>query len=295
MGVMPHRPKLADIKNDSHLISMWLSERERKSTESLRAYRRDVERFVNFSEGKAIALVNFNDLQEYQQTLIQIGYKQATINRYMNAIKSLLSFGFKLGYLPFNVGAIVRLPDPKNCLPERILDVMQVMNIIALEPNPRNKLIMRFLFASGGRVSEVCSLTYKDLKAVGDRGQVTFYGKGGKSRTVALNKSIWKEIQQFKPADATPDSPLFPSRKRNEGNGGLQPSRVRKIIKAAGERVGIKGLSPHWFRHTHATVALENGSSIQLLKQSLGHSSIVITERYLHAKPHDSSSMYLPF
>ncbi|MBW4607817.1 MAG: tyrosine-type recombinase/integrase [Hassallia sp. WJT32-NPBG1] len=294
-GLFPTRPKLADIHNDAHLIEMWLKERERRSKESLRAYDRDIRRFLTFVEGKAIATVNYNDLQAYQSALEKNGYSRATVNRHMAAIKSILSYGHKLGYLPFNVGAVVKLSDPKNTMAERILDVMQVMTIITLEPNPRNKLILHFLYSSGGRISEVCNLTWRDLKAVGDRAQVTFFGKGEKTRVVPLKKPIWDALLAAKPSDATPDDPVFVSRKRNVNNGGIRSNQVREIVKLAGERAGIKGVSCHWFRHSHASHALDNGASLQLVKESLGHSSVTITERYLHAKPSDGSSLHLPF
>ena len=293
-GLFPTRPKLADIHNDAHLIEMWLTDRERSSKESLRAYKRDIERFLIFTEGKAISHVNYNDLQAYQSALEENGYSRATINRHMAAVKSILSFGHKLGYLPFNVGAVVKLTDPKNRMAERILDELQVMTIIALEPNPRNKLILHFLYSSGGRVSEVCNLTWRDLKAVGDRGQVTFYGKGGKTRVVPLKQTLWKALQSIKPSDTQPDDPVFTSRKRNVNNGGIRPNQVREIVRLAGERVGIEGVSPHWLRHSHASHSLDRGASLQIVKESLGHSSISITERYLHAKPNDGSSLYLP-
>jgi integrase/recombinase XerD len=298
-GLFPTRPKLADIHNDAHLIEMWLKERERRSKESLRAYDRDIRRFLTFVEGKAIAAVNYNDLQAYQSALEDNGYSRATVNRLMASVKSVLSYGHKLGYLPFNVGAVVKLSDPKNTLANRILDVMQVMTIITLETNPRNKLILHFLYASAGRVSEVCNLTWSDLKAVGDRGQVTFYGKGEKTRNVPINKRVWDALQASKPEGALDSDPIFLSRKhRHKGsptNGGIRPNQVREIVKLAGERAGIKGVSCHWFRHSHASHALDNGASLQLVKESLGHSSVTITERYLHAKPSDGSSLHLPF
>ncbi|MGH7999431.1 MAG: tyrosine-type recombinase/integrase [Brasilonema sp.] len=125
--------------------------------------------------------------------------------------------------------------------------------------------------------------------------KVQFYGKGNKTRVVPLNKPIWNALQAAKPKDAKADDPVFLSRKRNINNGGIRPNQVREIVTKAGERAGIKGVSCHWFRHSHASHALDNGASLQLVKESLGHSSVTITERYLHAKPSDGSSLHLPF
>jgi integrase/recombinase XerD len=69
--------------------------------------------------------------------------------------------------------------------------------------------------------------------------------------------------------------------------------RVWQIVKKAGKRVGVEGVSPHWFRHAHATHALARGASLKLVSETLGHSSITITDRYLHIRPDESSGKFL--
>jgi len=63
-----------------------------------------------------------------------------------------------------------------------------------LEKHPRNHCLLRLLYASGMRVSEVCALTWQDLQERKEGGQVTVYGKGGKTRTILLSKGTWKEL-----------------------------------------------------------------------------------------------------
>ena len=66
-------------------------------------------------------------------------------------------------------------------------------------------------------------------------------------------------------------------------------------MKRAAARAGIDlPVSPHWFRHAHASHALDRGAPIHLVQATLGHASIATTGRYLHARPRDSSSRYLP-
>ena len=66
------------------------------------------------------------------------------------------------------------------------------------------------------------------------------------------------------------------------------------IVKNAAERLGIDvNVSPHWLCHSHASHSLDKGAPLSLVKGTLGHSSIAITEKYLHAKPVDSYRMYL--
>ena len=52
-------------------------------------------------------------------------------------------------------------------------------------------------------------------------------------------------------------------------------------------------VSPHWLRHSHASHSLDKGALLSLVKETLGHSRIAITEKYLHLLPDDSSGMYL--
>lgn len=79
------------------------------------------------------------------------------------------------------------------------------------------------------------------------------------------------------------------------GGGHLDRTQVYRIVKAAASRAGIEGnVSPHWLRHAHASHSLDRGAPLHLVQATLGHSSVATTERYLHARPNDSSAMYLP-
>jgi integrase/recombinase XerD len=85
---------------------------------------------------------------------------------------------------------------------------------------------------------------------------------------------------------------MFPSRK---GGGHLDASQVRRIVYAAAKKAGLEQkVSPHWMRHAHASHALDRSAPIHLVQATLGHSSVSTTGRYLHARPTESSSFYLP-
>lgn len=84
---------------------------------------------------------------------------------------------------------------------------------------------------------------------------------------------------------------MFASRKKK---GHLDLSQVKRIVEATGERAGIQGkVSPHWFRHSHASHSLDRGVPIHLVQATLGHASVATTGRYLHARPQDSSALHL--
>jgi integrase/recombinase XerD len=205
-------------------------------------------------------------------------------------IKSLLSFGHRLGLLPVDVGAALRLPPQRARLAERIIAEPDTQRLLALEPTERNRVLLRLLYAAGLRVSEICQLRWRDLQERGDRGQVTVFGKGAKTRTVLLPASIWLDLQALRDG-AGNDAPVFQSRVRS---GFLSRVQVERIVRAAAERAGITGaVSPHWLRHAHASHALDRGAPIHLVQATLGHASVATTGRYLHARPTESSSSYL--
>ena len=82
---------------------------------------------------------------------------------------------------------------------------------------------------------------------------------------------------------------------RGKNGGFLRPAAVLRIVRQSALRAGIElPVSPHWFRHAHASHALDRGAPIHLVQATLGHASITTTGRYLHARPNDSSSRFLP-
>ena len=134
-------------------------------------------------------------------------------------------------------------------------------------------------------------MKWKDTLARGDGGQVTFFGRGGRTRVVLLSRATWRALVSIR-GNAEPGAPIFASGK---GGGHLDASQLHRIVRAAARRVGIKGsVSPHWFRHAHASHALDRGCPIHLVQATLGHASVATTGRYIHARPTDSSARYLP-
>lgn len=280
-GLLPRQ-----AESDQQLIELWLHGRSRHTQ---RAYRADANRFLE-SVQKSLHRITLGDLQQYAERLAESGLQVSSVYRTMSAIKSLVAFGHRLGYLPFDVARPLRLPALRDGLAERILEETDVLRMIALEGMPRNKAILVTLYAGGFRVSEACGLKWSDLQNRDAAGQITVFGKGGKTRTVLMPSSVWNALQSLR-NDAGDNAPVFRSRK----GGRLDESQVWRIVRKASKRAGIeKEVSCHWLRHAHASHALDRGAPIHLVQATLGHSSISTTGRYLHARPSDSSSNYLP-
>src|SRR5438270_13583238 len=105
----------------------------------------------------------------------------------------------------------------------------------------------------------MASLPYGHVQANNSSGQITLFGKGGKTHAVLLPRTIWADLIGSR-SDAEEDAPVFASRK---GGGHLHRSQVLRIIQQAARRTGIwRNVSPHWFRHAHASHSLDRGAGI---------------------------------
>lgn len=275
----------AQADNDAHLIALWLGRHDSHNTR--RNYQRAADRFLEFVD-LPLRQVRLGDVQAFLASLE--GKAPATRALYTASLKSLFSFGHQAGYLPFNVGAVVKAPPVKNTLAERILEEGDVLKLIALEPNQRNQALLRLAYAAGLRVSEVCALRWTDFKKRDDAGQVTVFGKAGKTRVVLLSSETWRVLMELK-EEGDEDTPAFLSRM---GNGAITPCQAHRIVKAAAKRAGLsEAVSAHWLRHAHASHSLDRGAPVHLVATTLGHSSVATTSRYLHAKTNDNSARYL--
>lgn len=326
-GAIDHLPYNApdddrsSIESDQMLVQRWLAE---KSASTQDDYARDLEQFVEFVD-LPLRYVTLGHLQEYREHLIDQGYAKSTQARKLSSVKSIFTFGTKLRYFAHNVGAAVSTPNVENNRAERILSEADLWAILRDEKDLRNHVLLRLFYASGGRVSDMDDLRWRDLKDRPDLegpdgrpgGQVTFYGKGDKTRAVTLYSKVWSLIVRLHEREAEaghgdPDDPVFRSR-----NGGcLSKTQIWRVVKQAATRAGVKlkkktrdddvverdedgepimvsEVSPHWFRHAHASHALQKGADLELVRETLGHESIETTKTYLHAQPGKSSSYYV--
>ena len=270
------------------LVSLWV---HGKSKNTQKLYRRVSGNLLE-TIGKPVNYLTLADLQKFADTLELRGLSTSSRRTYIAVVKSLLTFGHKTGLIQVNAGAALITPKPKDTLSQKILTEAEVKMLIASEPCDRNRLIFKVFYYAGLRVSELCGLNWEDLTSNGESGQLLIYGKGDKTRVVLLPPSLYRELLNSR-GDAGNLEPIFISRKKING-GRLNPISVTQMVKLAAVRVGLSDkASAHWLRHCHASHALNRGAPIHLLSQTLGHTSVATTSKYLHAKPNDSSGLYL--
>ena len=287
MEVVPAPVQAAQADTDDQLVALWLHGRPANTT---RAYRADWERFAGFVDENPVRAVKLGDVQAYADSLD--GLAPATRARRLNVVRSLFAFALRIGYLQFNVAAAVKTPTIKDARAERILSEADTLKMINLEQNTRNSAMLRLIYGAGLRVSELTGLLWRDAQArdADDTGQITVFGKGGKTRVIVLSAGSYAEMMALRTDRDGDDDPVFRSRK----GGKLDPSQIHRIVGKAAKRAGIKAaVSPHWLRHAHASHALDRGAPISLVQATLGHASVATTGLYLHARPSDSSAKYL--
>ena len=260
--------RVAQADDDLHLVNLWL---RGKSAHSQAAYRRDVDQFIDLVDLPLCAI----RLQHFWQWADHLQSRGLALNsqaRKLAAVKSLFSFGHRIGYLEYNVGAAVTLPSVPDRLNERILSEAVVHRILDLETDLRNGVLLRLFYASGARVSELAHLywgAFMDRGMLGGKpvGQVTLLGKGQKTRTVLLSADSWGAIAKLREAEmekgfGARSNPVFRSRK----GGSLSRQQIWRIVRKAARRAGLdQAVSPHWLRHAHASHALDNGAPIHLV------------------------------
>lgn len=262
---------------------MWLAGRPETTR---RAYTRDVAALL---ATHCLSRLTLGDLQEWAAGVVELA--PASVRRRIAAAKSLTKFAHALGYSRMDVGRALRSPKVREGLQEKILPERVVQKMIAREKNVRDHALLLFLYATGARVSEACGLRWKDVIEREQGAQVALWGKGEKERVVLVPASVYDALREVggwrRPEDA-----VFKSRK---GGGPLSTVRVYQIVRRAAQGVGVREkVSPHWLRHAHASHSLDRGAPISLVQQTLGHASVATTGRYLHARPRDSSALYLP-
>lgn len=271
---------------DEQLIEIWLHGRSRHTQ---RGYRADASRFLCFV-GKPMRAVSLANVQAFADNLGSQELRPASRHRILSSVKSLFAFAHRLGYLTFDTAKPLRLPGLRDSLSERILPETAVLRMLALERHPRNSVMLLLLYASALRVSELCDLRWRDCQQREGGGQLTIFGKGAKTRVVLLPQSVWIRLVGLR-SDASDDKTVFVSRR----GGRLHESQVLRIVKQAAVRAGVtRAVSPHWLRHAHASHALDRGAPVHLVQATLGHADLSTTGRYLHARPTDGSSRYLP-
>jgi site-specific recombinase XerD len=205
-------------------------------------------------------------------------------------VKSLLSYGHRLGYLQFNAGAVIKAHAEARAVSQRIVSEVEIGLLVRAAPSRRDRILVEVGYAGGLRISELVAMTWSDVIARdGGKIQLSVLGKGHKRREVLLPEVVGRALLSLR-GDASANDPVFASPR----GGHLGERAVNYMLKRAATKAGINPkLSAHWLRHAHASHAIERGAALPVVQATLGHGNIAVTSSYLHARPGTSSGLSL--
>jgi integrase/recombinase XerD len=262
------------------------------SEQTLRCYRRAIERFRAFLPQISFKDVTWKEVEAYKLALQRglAGYSgkslsPASIAALIAPLKSFYKWGsdINVGIFARNPTTSVRLPQVKITSRKHYLTKKEVGCLLQQlqRQSLRNYLIGLSLVTLGLRVSELAGVKWEHFHTDPLGASIWLNiarGKGGKTRDVKVPVALWSIFQEYKrsveQAPGFDDSfVVFP----------ITTRQIERIIRHAGT-LGIqtKCPTPHWLRHTNATLALLRGASLQQVQETLGHTHINTTQRYLH-------------
>lgn len=278
-------PNFGQYPPEDAFIESWLYGKAKHTQTSYKRISRQLRAYLHPKTLKDA------DLASIQAFLLEVKGADDTKRSVAIAVKALYSFGFKSGYFPINLAGLIKSKRYQSKISERYVTEEEVMRMI-VSCRGRDQTVVKVLYSGGFRIAELANLNWKDIQERDSgTGQVTFIGKGDKQRTVVLSAQTFKDLMALKSGGSKPEDAIFISR---EG-GRISVRRLQKIVERIAKQAGIgKKVSPHWFRHAHASHSLDRGAPLHLVKETLGHSDIATTSRYLHARPNESSSKFLP-
>jgi len=205
-------------------------------------------------------------------------YLANLIDRYSNKSRALavssLRFFFKRIIDKPDIYVKLEVPKKQRKLPI-VLSVQEVKDLINSTKSKKSKLIIKLLYSSGLRVSELVNLKPQDLDFNQNIGWVR-QGKGKKDRIFKIAESISKQLQKYLKQNKE-NKFLFSKNKP------LSTRNIQLIMKTAAKKANInKKVTPHTLRHSFATHLLENGENLLVIQQLLGHENLETTRIYTH-------------
>jgi len=265
------------------------------SDKTLKAYKIDLKQFLEFEN---ISELFINDIDKYIlklyiQNLFAKKLKEKTIKRKLATLKAFftyLEFDEQIVVNPFRkIKVSIKEPKrlPKTLSMREIKKLLTYVykaketidkDIYSYKAIVRDILILELLFATGMRVSEVSNLNVSDID--NRTNTIRIIGKGDKERTLHICeteiKMLLKEYIRLFHKDIN-KSYLFINRLGDK----ISEQSIRFMVKKYQKLVGIeKHITPHMFRHSFATMLLEEGVDIRYIQHILGHSSISTTQIY---------------
>lgn len=262
-------------------------------------YEIDLNKYEEYLNQKKINYQNikYQDVSDFIINLKKAGYKSTTINRILSTLRSFYHFLLEKGKISSNPFGLINGLKTEKKLPNYFKYNEFISMVDSLDDTPlgiRNRLILEMLFATGVRVGELVSIKLNDIDY--DNSEIKVLGKGQKERIVFFGNVCKEVLGKY----LSESRPVLLNGKQSDylfinNNGGTLTDRgVRLIIQNITLQASIKTkVSPHTFRHSFATIMLNEGCDIRSVQELLGHASLNTTSIYTHLTNEEIRKVYL--
>ncbi len=265
------------------------------SENTIISYKYDILEFSDFVISERfskdiLSLRNDRVVKAYVSHLNNMGEAATSVNRKMAALRGFYNYLVAENVVENNYFLnIESLKKPKR-LPQIIKEKEILLMLNSCNKNKplgfRDYIIIKLLYSTGMRVSELCALETSDLDLVNL--EIKVFGKGSKERIVLIYEELRDELKRYLNNDriallAKSDNETNRSLFINNKGTSLTTRGVRvilnKVIKQCEETFHI---SPHMLRHSFATTLLNNGADLRSVQELLGHVNLSTTQIYTH-------------
>ena len=242
--------------------------------------------------------VKYNDLSNFVIYLKKCGYKSTTINRILSALRSFYNYLEKQKKINFNPFELVSSLKTEKRLPNYFKYDEFISMLDSLKDDKpltiRNRLILEMLLATGVRVSELVNIKISDLDF--NNHEIKILGKGKKERIVFFGLYCLNSLLNYlnNARNTLLDGKVSDFLFINNNGNKLTDRGVRLIIEKIISASAITTkVSPHTFRHTFATMLLNEGCDIKSVQELLGHASLSTTSIYTHLTNEQVRNVYI--
>ena len=209
-------------------------------------------------------------------------YKAKTFHRIISTLSSFYRFLYTQGGVSTN--PLIGVERPRIKQQEiKYLKHNQVQRLIDSIEDSRDKLIVRTIYATGVRVSELCNINIEEIDF--DEHTIRIRGKGDKIRTVFVDDETISEIRGF--IGERVAGPLFLGQQGKN----ISCRAIQHIFK----HYAPNGITPHKIRHSYASELYKRSKNLRVVQENLGHTSIKTTEIYLHTDIDERRQVYRQF
>jgi len=250
-----------------------------------RAYKGDIEDFIDFVEKSTFDVVDHQTIRAYIVSIYK-DLKKSSLSRKVSSIKVFFKFMKRKGYIEENTALVIKNPKIEKHLPKfyTIDEMFHFLDFLPKEGwlNIRNRAIFELMYSAGMRAQEALNVNTNDIHLEGM--WVKVKGKGGKERILPFGEKAKHAIEDYLPyrkqkGNISGKSPLFV----NASGGRLSYRGLLKIMKKHQLKAHLfKDLALHGIRHSFATHMLDSGADLRSIQELLGHSKLSTTQKYTH-------------